>query len=184
MLSFDHWWVASLSGDNFIATRRCDPRVVMHKNIGETEDTNNEGNETQNEDDMDGIDVQADQESGPAQIESEWNDTVTAVPHALPFRGKEELLVQPADTRQVWPIDIFELFITDEVVDCIVAETNRYASQVIDSQTVTKKSRLNAWRPTDRAEMRKFLGIVMLIGIFPLPKISLYWSKSQLYSWS
>ena len=40
--------------------------------IGETEDTNNEGNETQNEDDMDGIDVQADQESGPAQIESEW----------------------------------------------------------------------------------------------------------------
>ena len=88
MLSFDHWWVASLSGDNFIATRRCDPQVVMHKNIGETEDTNNEGNETQNEDDMDGIDVQADQESGPAQIESEWNDTVTAVPHAVPFRGR------------------------------------------------------------------------------------------------
>ena len=47
----------------------------MHKNIGET-------------DDMDGIDVQADQESGPAQIESEWNDTVTAVPHAVPFRGR------------------------------------------------------------------------------------------------
>ena len=107
--------------------------------IGETEDTNNEGNETQNEDDMDGIDVQADQESGPAQIESEWNDTVTAVPHAFPFRGKEELLVQPADTRQVWPIDIFGLFVTDEVVDCIVAEPNRYASQVIDSQMVTKK---------------------------------------------
>ena len=60
--------------------------------------TNNEGNETQNEDDMDGMDVQADQESGPAQIESEWNDTVTAVPHALPFRGKE-LLVQPAESQ-------------------------------------------------------------------------------------
>ena len=149
--------------------------------IGETEDTNNEGNETHNEDDMDGIDVQADQESGPAQIESEWNDTVTAVPRAFPFTGKEELLVQPADTRQVWPIDIFELFVTDEVVDYIVAETNRYASQVIDSQTVTRKSRLNVWRPTDRAEMRKFLGIVMLMGICPLPKISLYWSKCQLY---
>ena len=105
---------------------------------GETKDTNNEGNETQNEDDMDGIDVQSDQESGPAQIESEWNDTVTAVPRAFPFGGKEQL-VQPADTRQVWPIDIFELFVTDEVVDCIVAETNRYASQVIDSQTVTRK---------------------------------------------
>ena len=123
----------------------------MHKIIGEAEDTNNEGNETQNEDDMDGIDVQADQESGPAQIESEWNDTVTAV--HMHFLLEEELLVQPADTRQVWPIDIFELFVTDEVVDCIVAETNRYASQVIDSQTVTRKSRLNVWRPTDRAEI-------------------------------
>ena len=98
----------------------------------------------------------------------------------MQFLLEEELLVQPADTRQVWPIDIFELFVTDEVVDCIVAETNRYASQVIDSQTITRKSRLNVWRPTDRAEMRKFLGIVMLMGIFPLPKISLYWSKSQL----
>ena len=100
----------------------------------------------------------------------------------MQFLLEEELLVQPADTRQVWPIDIFELFVTDEVVDCIVAETNRYASQVIDSQTITRKSRLNVWQPTDRAEMRKFLGIVMLMVIFPLPKISLYWSKSQLYS--
>ena len=76
---------------------------------------------------------------------------------------------------------LYQLFVTDGVVDFIVAETNRFASQDLASQTVTQQSRLNVWHPTDQTEMKTFSCIIILMGINPLPEISPYWSKSKLY---
>ncbi|KAF2364254.1 PiggyBac transposable element-derived protein [Trinorchestia longiramus] len=144
-------------------------------------DSDTEVNETHPDDDMEEIEVQANQESGLVQSDGEWNDIVTATSRAFPFTGKEELLVLPANTAKVWPIDVYQLFVTDQVVDFIVEETNRYANQVIAAKTITRKSRLKVWHPTDSAEIKKFLGIVILMGINPLPKTTLHWSKSKLY---
>ena len=82
----------------------------------------------------------------------------------------------------MWPIDVFQQVFTDSIVNMIVEETNRYAEQIIGSDIVTRKSRLKALSPTNADERKKFFGLVMYMGLVPLPEINLYWSKSYLYS--
>ena len=50
---------------------------------------------------------------------------VTASARSFLFTGKEEMSVHITAKGEVMPIDIFELFITDEIIDYIVFETNR-----------------------------------------------------------
>ena len=76
---------------------------------------------------------------------------------------------------------MLELFVTDQVLDLIVIEINGFDSQVLTSRMMTRNSRLSKWRATDKAEIIKFLGIITLTGITPLPEISLYCLKSKLY---
>ena len=104
-------------------------------------------------------------------------------PRSFPFTGEEKLAVIPqTDGSGINPIDIYNLFLTDDIVSMIVTETNRYAHQVINASQLTRRSRLHTWRDTDNAEMRKYIGIVIYMGLNPKPEIALYWSKSILYA--
>ena len=47
--------------------------------------------------------------------------------------------------NKIWPIDIYQQMVTNDVIDIIVAETNRYAEQVIEFETATRSSRLKTW---------------------------------------
>lgn len=54
------------------------------------------------------------------------------------FTRKEELCIRPSSSdNKIFPIDAYSQFITDEVVDEIVKETNRYTSQVVSSSRLT-----------------------------------------------
>lgn len=78
------------------------------------------------------------------------------------------------------PIDIFERFITDEIIDVLVQETNRYASQQLTKRH-SGKSRIKSWTNTNKNEMRKFLGVAIGMGLTQVPAINLYWSKEPLF---
>ncbi|XP_068235663.1 piggyBac transposable element-derived protein 4-like [Palaemon carinicauda] len=43
---------------------------------------------------------------------------------------------------------------------------------------------MKAWIPTDFDEMKKFIGIILCMGLVRLPKIELYWSKKKVYDYS
>ena len=62
--------------------------------------------------------------------------------------------------QQLWPCSLCEL---------IALETNRYAMQ---------KGR-SKWNNTTTAEIWKFLGISILMGIHRLPRINNYWSRDK-----
>lgn len=80
------------------------------------------------------------------------------------------------------PVNIFGHFLDDEFWDYIVQETNRYAIQSVTSGEPPKdKSRIKAWLPTTANEMKKFVGVIICMGLCPLPEIDLYWSKNKLY---
>lgn len=79
------------------------------------------------------------------------------------------------------PIDYFKLFLTDEVINLMVTETNRTAHQTISARRLSRRSRLRDWVPTTAAEMKKFLGLLLYMGLVSLPRISDYWSSSTLY---
>lgn len=79
------------------------------------------------------------------------------------------------------PYDFFKIFITEEIIDHIVMETNRYAEQ-LKSKMKFKKSRLQWWRDTTPNEIEKFLGIILWMGLCNFPKITNYWSSNIIYN--
>lgn len=84
------------------------------------------------------------------------------------------------------PIEFFSLFLTDDLIDTIVTETNRYAEQtilvaIIDEE-LSQKSRLNDWTDVTPDEIRVFFGIMMWMGLDKKPSMNRYWSGSDLYS--
>ncbi|XP_059060598.1 piggyBac transposable element-derived protein 4-like [Achroia grisella] len=81
------------------------------------------------------------------------------------------------------PIDIYRLFLTDEIIDKIVRDTNNYATKYFEDNqdNVKAKSRLKAWKPTDDEEIRKFFGVILVMGLNTVPHINDYWSKKSIY---
>ncbi|KAK8376085.1 hypothetical protein O3P69_008660 [Scylla paramamosain] len=113
--------------------------------------------------------------------------TVSPKQRSYAFTGKEELAILPhvnSVTGKPEPVHMYELFITDDILDTIVSETNIYAQQKINATPLTRRSRLCAWKPTTRNEIKKFLGIILYMGINGMPEISSYWSKNKLYAGS
>ena len=92
-----------------------------------------------------------------------WLDSSTPVV-VNPFTGspgpKQEIPTDPAK--------VFQLFFTDELLDLIVEETNRYAALCKGSET--------SWR-TNKAEMRAYFGFQIIMGITKRPEIRDYWSR-------
>lgn len=79
------------------------------------------------------------------------------------------------------PVDFFNLFFNNDVVNLIVTETNRYAQQKI-SAGIQQKSRLQRWKDTNEDEIRIFFSLCLWMGLARFPKIVDYWRKSNLYS--
>lgn len=75
------------------------------------------------------------------------------------------------DTHKTSPLSIFERFFPDELILVIVEQTNRYACQ--------KNS--NNWKPVTEQDIKAYLGILIMMGLNPLPDMELYWSSDPFY---
>ncbi|XGW33875.1 hypothetical protein V3C99_017952 [Haemonchus contortus] len=64
------------------------------------------------------------------------------------------------------PIDFFELFLNDEILDLIVKETKRYGTHCSED-----------FQETDSEEMRRFVGLCLQMGLVKLPRLRDYWSS-------
>ena len=72
------------------------------------------------------------------------------------------------------PLEVFELFFSDDLLDMIVEESNRYAAQVMGNE------RYREWRKITKEEVKAFFGFSILMGIDHLPSVDDYWSKDPL----
>ncbi|PZC85109.1 hypothetical protein B5X24_HaOG202873 [Helicoverpa armigera] len=79
------------------------------------------------------------------------------------------------------PDEIFRLFLTDEIVDKMVLETNLYAEKFLSNPGLKKKSRFRYWKPINRDELLKFLGVALVMGLNKVPHINDYWSQNIMY---
>ncbi|XP_025205105.1 piggyBac transposable element-derived protein 4-like [Melanaphis sacchari] len=87
----------------------------------------------------------------------------------------EELLVNNE------PYDYFKLFLTDDILNCMVLETNRNAEQYLKSIRLSRSSRFHSWEPITLEDMTKFIGLLLWMGVVKYPTISDYWSKAERY---
>ncbi len=81
------------------------------------------------------------------------------------------------------PVDFVELFLTPELIQSIVEQTNLYAQQTISFVTQhTPHSHIKSWKPVTVHEMKVFLGLHFLTGIIRKPCLKMYWSTDELLS--
>lgn len=83
----------------------------------------------------------------------------------------------------VTPEDIYKMFVTDEMIDIMVYETNAYAQKYIqiNQQNMKRNSRMTKWSDTSSQEMRTFLAVLMAMSLCRVPNLNLYWSRNILY---
>ena len=67
-------------------------------------------------------------------------------------------------------MEMFQHFFDDSVLSLIVRETNTYAAQCLQAANLT-----TTWE-TDVAEVKAYLGFMIIMGINRLPEIRDYWS--------
>ena len=79
------------------------------------------------------------------------------------------------------PLDFFQLMVTDVMLDGIVAQTRLYASQFIDSHTINPRSR-GPHQEFDEDKMKKFLALIIVMGLVNLPQLEDPWVTSWPYS--
>ncbi|CAB3229538.1 unnamed protein product [Arctia plantaginis] len=79
--------------------------------------------------------------------------------------------------------DVYKLFVTEEMINKMVSETNNYARNYLRTNQLNmkRKSRMKHWTDTNLQEMKTFLAVVMAMGLCKVPLINLYWSKNNLY---
>nr|CAH7764988.1 unnamed protein product [Callosobruchus chinensis] len=82
-------------------------------------------------------------------------------------------------------LSFFEMFVSEDVINLIVTQTNIYAEQQIISgmanETITKESRLNSWKETDYNEIRTFIAFLIWMGLDSKPSLPDYWRRTPLY---
>ena len=97
-------------------------------------------------------------------------------PLDINFSGPSGISSSVTLNKESLPIQFFALFLTDNIMQTMVIETNRYAEQVIAASVVKSKSRMKRWAATTMTEMKKFLGLIFTRGLVKKPRIEDYWS--------
>lgn len=118
------------------------------------------------------------QQQEDALLEQQWtsNDQQPRIPT---FTARTGLQVQLPNNAGV--SDYLTLFLTDEFFDLLVEQTNLYAAQYKrGNANLPPNSRAISWEETNRNEMKKFLALVLLMGIVRKPEVSDYWSTNPL----
>ena len=168
----------SVDDDSSISDESFSRGIESHSSSSSSIDTQNTMDDTADDIDPDEGNFNDRMEEVPSDS---WVD-VSASQRFYSFTGKEELMKKPSSTGpddSITPFDVYNLFVNDELVAHIVTETNRYADQCIQAKKITRRSRLSQWTPTDAKEVRKFLGLLIVMGLVRKPKMELYWSKKN-----
>ena len=109
--------------------------------------------------------------------ELSWTSTEPPQPrrrHSFDGRPGINVIVQSCD-----PLEIFELIVTDEIVDHIVTYSNLYVNQYIGNKEFKKTSRLCKWEDIIAPEIRLHLATLIYPGMLNKPKDHLYYTKSK-----
>ena len=109
----------------------------------------------------------------------EWFDTNYAPIHVRQFIGPTGFnLPEYFDTQIAKPIDYFQFFFSDEVLQTICDNTNKYQKfRVAQKQIINNQYQEKHWEETALNEMRAYFGLAIMFGITNQPRYRTFWSK-------
>lgn len=79
------------------------------------------------------------------------------------------------------PYDFFQSLLDDKFIQRMVDATNEYACMCKENNQVVN-SWIQPWRDTSVDEMKKFIGIIIWMGLVRYPTLNSYWCRSHLYT--
>ena len=83
--------------------------------------------------------------------------------------------VKRAVAGSVSPLECFQLFMTKDILEQIVQETNRYHMQEHTKEASTVK-----WLNSTLEELQVLFGVILATGLIKLPEIDDYWREGAL----
>ena len=100
------------------------------------------------------------------------------IPHFIGNPGMQFAVQNEADV-----MSYFDHYIPPELNEIAVDETNLYAQQQIMKmpRPVTKHAHSEEWEQVTVIEMKKFLGLIFVIGVVQKSKLELYWSMRGIF---
>lgn len=137
----------------------------------EAEDTESSTNE-----DDENSDQESDTNNGTTFKWVTENPTRKFNPTVPTFEAPTTKFNLPLLTNESTPWEVVKQFITDDMIETIVEETNIYA----DSIKSAKPNAMKSWTPVHDKEMWLFIGLKVLTGILKKPSIRDYWSTNSL----
>ncbi|CAG2244554.1 Ras GTPase-activating protein-binding protein 1,Ras GTPase-activating protein-binding protein 2 [Mytilus edulis] len=112
----------------------------------------------------------------PDDLGNGWSRQDTDVLNA-PFTGESKLnhVMQSNE-----PLDFMKLFITDDFINELVFQTNKYAEvKANDDESLKENSRIKKWQVVTLDEMKVFLSLIIAMGLVKKSDIQQYWSNSE-----
>lgn len=105
-------------------------------------------------------------------------DNIPPAPQHFPFTATPGVNVI-MDENATAP-SYFEILFNEPLMNILVNETNKYANQKIEKQAAQSgNKKTKKWVNVDIAEMKVFLGILLIQSILHLPEQEWYWSKRE-----
>lgn len=118
----------------------------------------------------------------PSPINNENWVAGDRVPTPLLFTGSPGVNKDLTEFDVTSPLNFFEIFLTDDDLQDIVHQTNLYAKQQLDSKTLTVHSRFSKWVDTTIQEMRRFLALLIAMGLVSQLDLGEYWTTDPVTS--
>ena len=175
-----------------MATRRV---LTVDEVVEELENSDSEGENDESEDDFDGYLEESEwwsqremEDNGDDEVNGSEEDQDNSmeemeddVPSIPPYTLTSGCSATLSGNR---PIDYFSLFVDEEMLQHIVDQTILYSKQFIDSHTLAPHSRIRQWLKETHttAELRRFLALILTMGIVRYPQIESHWSTSWPYA--
>ena len=115
---------------------------------------------------------------GPSRNSNQWKDEPN-IRKQIKFIADPGLKIIMESKK---PFDFFRLLVTEELINTMVVETNRYALQEINKQRpLRRRSRFKDWKPINSEGMRQFIGVLLHMACVKMPSLEHYWSNNSLY---
>ena len=156
-----------------VASHRYNQRLIR-QGIGDEYEISDYGGESEESDSEDHV-VDASGDHASTNDTNGWHDNFNYFErgpvHLFNPRGNTGPTQTLGPDKE--PVDFFSLFVSDEILQYIIEETNRYALKEIAEHPDQNKA---PWIIPSLQEMKTFLGLCFLMGINVKPDIKSYWT--------
>ena len=99
-----------------------------------------------------------------SKCSNNWTNVVSSS-RAFSFTSNENIQYQlNSEDDAVTPFDVYKVFVSDEIIEMIVKETNRYYEECMTETQVTMHSKLKYWKTVTAKDIEQMFGVPMLKG--------------------